>query len=270
VYCTVQKRTTSSGIVRLRTISRLYVLMLDLLRILSNIAGKMSVIILIIFVVLLILAPQWWVKYVLNKHSKPLDGMPGNGGELATHLLEKFDLTQVRVEAADEGADHYDPQDNVVRLSPSYLDGKSLTAVAVAAHEVGHAIQFNRNEKVSLLRKRYLPMAHVIQKVGIYFLMALPIVTAIFRVPHVAGITGLIGLAVLLSSVLMYAAILPEEWDASFNKALPILEKGEYVPTQYIPAVRQILRACALTYVAAALASVLSMWRWLAILRALR
>jgi len=223
-----------------------------------------------LFFFLLILGPQWWVKYVLSKHSKPLEGMPGTGGELATHLLEQFKLSEVTVEKSDEGADHYDPQDNAVRLSPSYFDGKSLTAVAVAAHEVGHAIQFNRNEKVSFLRKRYLPKAHAIQKGGIYLLMALPMLTAIIRVPHVVGLTGLIGILTLLSSVLIYAAILPEEWDASFNKALPILEKGQYIPEQYTPAIRQILKACAFTYVAAALADVLRMWRWLAILRALR
>jgi len=227
-------------------------------------------VIVIIFVFLLILAPQWWVKYVLAKHSKPLGGMPGTGGELAKHLLSQFDLNKVKVEAADEGADHYDPKDNIVRLSPSYLTGKSLTAVAVAAHEVGHAIQFNRNEKVSLLRTRLLPKAHIIQKFGIYVLMALPMVTAIFKIPHVIGLTALVGVMTLLSSVLIYAAILPEEYDASFNKALPILEKGEYVPAEYLPAIRQVLKACAWTYVAAALADVLRWWRWLAILRALK
>lgn len=230
----------------------------------------MPIALIIIFVLLLILGPQWWVKYVLAKHGKPLDGMPGTGGELATHLLNQFALDEVKVEAADEGADHYDPQDNIVRLSPSYLEGKSLTAVAVATHEVGHAIQFNRNERVSLLRKRFLPKAHIIQKAGIYVLMALPMLTAIFRIPHVVGLTGLIGVMTLLSSVLIYAAILPEEWDASFNKAMPILEKGNYVPPEYLPAIRQVLKACALTYVAAALADVLRWWRWLAILRTLR
>ena len=230
----------------------------------------MLIAILVIFVFILIQAPQWWVKYVLSKHSKSLEGMPGTGGELATHLLNQFELSNVKVEASDEGADHYDPQDNIVRLSPSYLASKSLTAIAVAAHEVGHAIQFNRHEKVSLLRKRYLPKAHVIQKIGIYLLMGLPMVTAIIRVPHVVGLTAVIGIFTLLSSVMIYAAILPEEWDASFNKALPILEKGKYIPEEYLPAIRQILRACALTYVAAALADVLRWWRWLAILRALR
>lgn len=230
----------------------------------------MPIMFVIILVLLLILGPQWWVKYVLAKHNKQLDGMPGSGGELASHLLERFELSQVKVEAADEGGDHYDPQNNVVRLSPSYLTGKSLTSIAVAAHEVGHAIQFNRKEKVSFLRRRYLGKAHAMQKAGIYVLMALPMLSTIFRVPHVIGLTALIGLFTLLSSVFIYAAILPEEWDASFNKALPILEKGDYVPEQYLPAIRQILKACALTYVAAALADILRLWRWLAIIKALR
>jgi Zn-dependent membrane protease YugP len=218
----------------------------------------------------LILGPQWWVKYVLSKYSRSLEDMPGTGGELANHLLGQFELNQVKVEAAEEGGDHYDPQDNVVRLSPSYLSGKSLTAVAVAAHEVGHAIQFNRNEKVSLLRKRYLGKAHSVQKMGIYLLMALPLLSTVIRIPHIIGFTALVGVLTLLSSVLIYAAILPEEWDASFNKALPILQKGKYVPEQHLPAIRQILKACALTYVAAALADILRLWRWLAIIKALR
>jgi len=223
-----------------------------------------------LLLMLLILGPQWWVRYVLSKHNKSLDGMPGSGGELANHLLERFELTQVKVETTDEGADHYDPQENRVRLSPSYFNGKSLTSIAVAAHEVGHAIQFNRNEKVTYLRQRYLPKAHTMQKMGIYLLMALPMITSLIRVPHVIALTAFVGLMTLFSSVFIYAAILPEEWDASFNKALPILEEGDYVPEQYLPAIRQILKACALTYVAAALADILRLWRWIAIIKALR
>ncbi len=230
----------------------------------------MLIVIAIILVVLLILAPQWWVGYVLRKNNSIIEGMPGTGGELAAHLLERFNLSNVKLEAAAEGADHYDPESNTVRLSPGYLNGKSLTAIAVAAHEVGHAIQFNRNEKVTFLRKRYLGKAHKIQKIGIYVLMALPLLSTIIRVPHVIGFTALIGLLTLMSSVFIYAAILPEEWDASFNKALPILKQGDYVPEHHLPAIRQILKACALTYVAAALADVLRLWRWLAIIRALR
>ena len=223
-----------------------------------------------ILLLLLIVGPQFWVRHVLNKHSKTLPGMPGTGGELARHLLDRFDLQEVKVEASEPDGDHYDPQDNIVRLSPNYLSGKSLTSVAVAAHEVGHAIQFNRNEPVSFLRKRYLNKAHLMQKLGVYLLMGIPIVAGIIRIPHVAGLMLLIGLMTMLSSVFIYMAILPEEWDASFNKALPILSKGNYVPEEYMPAIRQILKACALTYVAAALADILRLWRWLALLRYVR
>jgi Zn-dependent membrane protease YugP len=225
----------------------------------------------VIMVLLLILAPQWWVRYVLSKHSRYLPGMPGNGEELAKHLLSLYQLQQVKVEAAaEEGADHYDPKDNIVRLSPSNMDGKSLTAIAVAAHEVGHAIQFNRNEPVSHLRKRYLTKAHLLQKIGISFLMLLPLIGAVVRVPHVIGLTAFIGVMTMLISVFIYLAILPEEWDASFNKALPMLQKGNYVPKEYLPAIKQILRACALTYVAAALADILRLWRWIALLKYMR
>jgi len=223
-----------------------------------------------LLLIIAVFAPQWWVKFVLSKYSEQLDGMPGTGGELARHLLDKFELTGVSLEQTKEGTDHYDPESNTVRLSPSYFDGKSLTAVAVAAHEVGHAIQFNRNEPVSFLRKKYLHKAHRLQRIGAGMMMLLPLIAIVVRIPHLMFFTGLIGLGTLLCSVFAYAAILPEEWDASFNKALPILKKGNYVPQEYMPAIDKILKACALTYVAAALASILNLWRWIALLRLAR
>jgi len=147
------------------------------------------------------------------------------------------------------------------------FDGKSLSAVAIAAHEVGHAIQFNRQEPVSLLRTKYLGHAHRIQSIGIYLCMFMPIVGAVFTLPYLSLLTLIAGVITMLISVLLYAAVLPEEWDASFNKALPILEKGGYVPEEYLPAIRHILTASALTYVTAALADVLRLWRWSTLLR---
>ncbi|WP_444994366.1 zinc metallopeptidase [Aliikangiella sp. IMCC44359] len=230
----------------------------------------MLIAVIVILVLLLIFGPQLWVKYILAKYNKPLSKMPGTGGELARHLLDSYQLESVLIEQTQDGNDHYDPESNKVRLSPQYFSGKSLTSVAVAAHEVGHAIQFNRNEPVSLLRKRYLGSAHKLQKMGVYCLMALPLIGAVIRIPHAVGLMAIIGVLTMLSSVFIYAAILPEEWDASFNKALPILDKGNYIPKQYLPAIRQILKACALTYVAAALADILKLWRWLALLKMLR
>ena len=71
--------------------------------------------------------------------------------------------------------------------------------------------------------------------------------------PHLTLLTALVGVLTMVASVAMYVAILPEEFDASFNKAMPILAEG-YVPEHHLPAVWQVLKACALTYVAGALA----------------
>lgn len=221
----------------------------------------------LILVLALAYGPSLWVRYVLNKHSRPLEGMPGTGGELAQHLLERFELNTVKVEEADKGVNHFSPEENIIRLERGVYNGKSLTAVATAAHEVGHAIQFNRKEKVSFLRSRYMPTALRLKRFGGIILLGLPIVGMVVKSPALMGLTLLIGLGTMLVSVAMYAAILPEEYDASFNKALPILEQGEYVPETYMPAVRSILKACAYTYVAAALAEVFSLWRWLRYIR---
>jgi len=227
----------------------------------------MFYLLLLVLVVALIYGPQCWVGYVLRRHSRELPGMPGTGGELAQHLIDRFELEGVTLEQTEQG-DHYDPEAQAVRLSAAVYTGKSLTAVATAAHEVGHAIAFHRQEPVTQLRSRYLGSALRWQRFGATLMVGLPILAAIFKIPHVVIIAGLIGLSTMLISVFMYAAILPEEWDASFNKALPILYEGEYLPEQYHGAVRQILTACALTYVAAALADMLRLWRWIAILKA--
>ena len=217
-----------------------------------------------------ILLPQWWVRWVLARHSDERADLPGTGGELARHLLGRFDLEHVSVEETAPNQDHYSPADNAVRLSPKVFNGRSLTAVATAAHEVGHAIQFNGAEPVSRLRTRYLGTATALQRVGAGLLIAMPLLFAIFRVPHAMLLTGVVGVVTMLISVLMYVAILPEEFDASFNKALPILDQGNYVAAEELPAVRSILRACALTYVAAALASILNLGRWVLLLRGMR
>ncbi|MFT5421198.1 MAG: Zn-dependent membrane protease YugP [Candidatus Endobugula sp.] len=220
-----------------------------------------------IALLLLICGPHLWVKHILKKHHRHLPNMPGTGGEFAAHLLKQYDLDNVVLEMSTEDDDHYSPTENAVRLSPEVFEGKSLSAIAVAAHEVGHAIQFNRKETVSLLRTKYMGSANRLQKIGISILMVMPLVGGIVKLPLISFITLVFGVLTMLLSVLLHLAVLPEEWDASFNKALPILDQGHYVPKEYIPAIRQVLKACAFTYVAAALMNILRMWRWFRLIR---
>ena len=226
----------------------------------------MHYLIILILVIGLLFGPQWWAVYTFRRYSKPLDRIQGTGGELARHLLDRFDMSHVKVEKTDPDSDHYDPNDQAVRLSPNNFDNKSLTAIAVAAHEVGHAIQHHRNEPMLAWRSRLAVFADAIQKFGVAVMIGMPIVTAITRVPAMGGLLFLVGIGTMLMATIVHLITLPVEIDASFNKALPILEQG-YIEAKDKPLVRRVLRAAALTYLAGSLASLLNLWRWIAILR---
>ncbi|MDA1074128.1 MAG: zinc metallopeptidase [Proteobacteria bacterium] len=215
--------------------------------------------------ILAMYVPQMWVRYIMWKHGATIEQIPGTGGELATHLIERFDLKSIGVEQTLPRGDHFDPTAKMVRLSPSNYEGKSLTAIAVATHEVGHALQFDRNERVFQLRAKYLPGAMVLKKVGITILAGAPLLAFVMPTAIIALIA--ISLLLQLLGALAYLIVLPEEWDASFNKALPILAQGDYVPEQHLGAIRAVLQAAALTYFAAALAETVNIGRWLLVLR---
>lgn len=226
----------------------------------------MTILLIILFVVGLVLGPQLWIKWVFHRYGHDRPGIPGTGAELAEHLIKRFELDGVIVEKTDPGRDHFDSSAPAVRLSPDNHDGKSLTAVAVAAHEVGHAIQWHKKETVFKLRFKYMPVAKRLQQLGFLMLSLAPIAGILTRNPVVAAIPFIGGGIVALCGAATYLIILPEEWDASFNKAMPILIEGEYITPEQEFATRRILRAAALTYAAAALASLLQIWRWLPLL----
>jgi len=219
----------------------------------------------IIFIICLLYGSQWWVSYTLKRYSNTLDHLQGTGGELARHLLDRFGMNHVKVEIDDRG-DHYDPTDKAVRLSSDNFNNKSLTAVAVAAHEVGHAIQHHKKESLLALRTRLVKVAMISEKLGSLAFILMPIVVGITRVPHLSLVMLLIVILSMFVAVIVHFVTLPVEWDASFGKALPILQEG-YVKENELITIRKVLRAAALTYVAASLAGVLNLWRWLALLR---
>ncbi len=223
----------------------------------------MSIVLIIVLLIGLILGPQLWIRWVFFRYGSDLPGVPGTGGQLAQHLIERFNLDGVTVEQTEPNRDHFDGNDACVRLSPANYDGKSLTAIAVAAHEVGHAIQWHKQETVFRLRTKYIPLARRLQQMGMVLLSLSPILGVITRSPAGLALPVVGGLMVALCGAATYLIVLPEEWDASFNKAMPILIDGEYISEGQTPATRRILRAAALTYAAGALASLLQVWRWL-------
>lgn len=223
---------------------------------------------LIAFVLLIavIFAPQWWATRTFRQYSGELTHIPGTGGDLARHLLRQFQIVGVKVEKTTAG-DHYDPESKTVRLSQSNHDGRSLTAVAVAAHEVGHAIQHHQNDRMLALRGRLVTVARTAERAGAFVMIAMPVVALLTRSPASGVMMIALGAASMLIATVVHLVTLPVELDASFGKALPILQKGAYVRPEDERVVRRILRAAALTYVAGSLASLLNLARWIALLR---
>ena len=227
----------------------------------------MQVVILVLVLLALIFGPQLWAQYTFRRYAVNLSHIPGTGGELARHLLDSFELPDVAVEKTDKGGDHYDPESRTVRLGPDNYDQNSLTAVAVATHEVGHAIQHRNREAKLALRHRLVKIAQTTQQIGAGAMFLLPVVMAVTRAPASGLLMGAIGLGSMAMATLVHLVTLPVEFDASFGKALPILKSGNYIQPGDEQAVRQILRAEALTYVAGSLASLLNLERLVAFLR---
>lgn len=215
----------------------------------------------------IILLPGIWVKKTINRYTTELPDLPGTGGQFAEHLLKRFNINDILVEEGQENGDHYSPKEKRVRLSPIIFHGKSISAIAIAAHEVGHAIQYHRQEPITKLRERLTPIAFIGEKLSLGLLTLSPILILIFKVPQIGVLSIFASLLALGLSVLIQFVILPMEWDASFNKALPIIKEGQYLKEDEIPAARKILKAAAMTYVAATLSSILNIWRWLLFLR---
>jgi len=226
----------------------------------------MIYVIAMLLVLILIYGPQFWVQWVLNRYNRETEeNFPGTGAELARHLLDRYDLQEIKVEVTEAG-DHYDPMTRTVRLTRDKFDGKTLTAITVAAHECGHAFQHAAAEPMFMLRTRLAGASVIAQRVGSFLLFAAPLSVLITKLPA-AALLNLSGAFLIMGfAVVMHLLTLPVEIDASFKKALPLLSSG-YLSSRQMPAARAILRAAAMTYVAASLATLLNFWRWLAVLR---
>ena len=215
--------------------------------------------------IVVLFGPHLWAKHVLAKYNRQ-EYFSGSGIDLARMILTRLNLNDVTVDVTNIG-DHYDPVSKAVRLTTNLCGRKTLTAVVVAAHEVGHAIQDHTGYKPLKTRTRMIGMAQKMERIGAIIMMGVPVLAVITRVPSVGVLMFIGGLATLCIPVLVHLLTLPTEFDASFNRALPILSTGSYIPAEDIPSAKKILLACALTYVSNSLIGLLNVWRWIRILR---
>ena len=226
----------------------------------------MHIVVLMLVVLTLILGPGIWVKSIMARYSHPADRYNKSGGAIARELLDHLGLHHVGTETTETG-DHYDPLKQIVRLSQANFDGRSLTAVTVAAHEVGHALQDAKGFRPLHWRTRLVRWVGPVEKVGAGMLMMAPFTVALTRVPIVGLLTFLGGLMTLGSGAVIHFLTLPTEFDASFGRALPLLDRQRILHSGDEARARRLLTAAALTYVSGSLTSLLNIARWWAILR---
>ena len=226
----------------------------------------MALVLGILAVIVLVFGPGLWVQRVLDRYSVPANRYSGTGEQLARHLLDRNGLQNVTVEATELG-DHYDPEARAVRLSEGNFGGRSLTAITVAAHEVGHALQDHQGYAPLRMRTRLVKATRGIEKIGAGVLMISPFLGIVTRTPYVGLLTFGAGMLTLGTSALVHFITLPTEFNASFARALPMLDDYSILKSADKRHAHKLLTAAALTYVSASLMSLLNIARWVAILR---
>ena len=204
----------------------------------------------------LLLLPGWWVFRVLRRYGVQRADIRGTGGELALHLCTRFKLEKITVQLGT--ADYYDPNQRCIVLQPMHFSGKSLTAIAVAAHEFSHALQHAQRDWRLLSRTACARLARAMHLLAMGLIMLAPLFS--WWAPGAMVALLIAGVAANAVQLLLHLITVPVEWDASFQKALPILVSGEYITKEDVPAVRRILRACAMTYVANAMMQLIYFW----------
>ncbi len=184
-----------------------------------------------------------------------------SGADVARRILADNGILDVRVERVPGNlTDHYDPRSKVLRLSQAVHDGRDMAAFGVAAHEVGHAIQHARAYAPLKFRSAWVPMANL----GSGLSMAV-----IFGAVLLGGVESVLGRDLAILGVSLFAlttvftlVTLPVEFDAS-RRALQALASGGYASQEEVQGARKVLNAAALTYVAAAVTSLLTLLYWM-------
>ncbi|AQX55323.1 zinc metallopeptidase [Priestia flexa] len=210
----------------------------------------------LVYFLIIILVPIWAqfkVKSAYKKYSKVSSSSGMTGAEVARRILDENGLYNVQVEPVRGVlSDHYDPRSKVVRLSEDNYFGTSVAGAAVAAHEVGHAIQDDENYSFLRMRHALVPVANI----GSNFSWIL-IMIGIFA--QMSGLL-LLGIVFMAAAVLFQVVTLPVEFNAS-NRAMNLLVSSGVIRNDEERETRKVLNAAALTYVAAAAVAVLELVR---------
>ncbi len=198
---------------------------------------------------LLSLIASWMVRSAYSSMSRVPAQMSGFAA--ARHMLDRNGLRDVQIEIVPgKLSDHYSPREKILRLSPDVYHGRSMAAVGIAAHEVGHAIQDARRYAPLVVRNAAVSMAGFGSNAGM-LIAFLGLMTS-------QSWLLLIGIALFSAMVFFQLVNLPVEFDASQRAKRQLVDLG-MISEGELPYVRRVLTAAALTYVAATLQSILTL-----------
>jgi Zn-dependent membrane protease YugP len=208
----------------------------------------------------LVFLPQLWVKNTYNAFSEVPSARGLTGAEVARAMLQEHGIANVTVEAVPgELSDHYDPSHHAVRLSEANYYGRSIAGVAVAAHEVGHAIQHAKGYVPVVIRSSMVPLVNIGSQMGPLLLMISFTLGAMGTImPSWAYMLAWVGVIMFAMATAFHLVTLPVELDAS-GRALKALSNSNYLMADEMPGARKVLTAAAFTYVAAALYSLMQL-----------
>ncbi|MBR1969666.1 MAG: zinc metallopeptidase [Clostridia bacterium] len=215
---------------------------------------------LVIIAAILSLVASSRVNSTFKKYSKKHTVRGLTAESAARSILDANGLHSVRIESiAGNLTDHYDPKANVVRLSDSVRNSTSVAAVGVAAHEAGHAVQHATGYAPIKVRNVLVPAANIGSMVGPYLII---IGLLLSTASYFSDVLINVGIWFFSLAVLFQLVTLPVEFNAS-RRAINILSEGMYLESDEVPAVKKVLGAAAMTYVAAAAVSVANLLRFL-------
>ncbi len=216
-------------------------------------------VVIVLPVMVLALVAQVKVKSTFKKYSQIASDGGMTGADAARMVLDSYGVTGVQiVPVAGELTDHFDPKDNVIRLSEPVYNARTAAAVGVAAHEAGHAAQYAENYVPMQIRSAVIPAT----KVGSTLSLPLIILGMIFSISALS----FIGVILFGFTVLFQLVTLPVEFNAS-RRAVAALGSSGRVSQEGVKSAKKVLTAAALTYVAALATALANMVRLMILIR---
>ncbi|MBQ8764885.1 MAG: zinc metallopeptidase [Clostridia bacterium] len=214
--------------------------------------------ILVLIAAILSMVASARVSSTFKKFSQKPTSRSITGEQAARKILDENGLHDVRVERVSGNlTDHYDPRAKVIRLSDSVHSSTSVAAVGVAAHEAGHAVQHAVGYAPIKLRNTIVPIANIGSMAGPYL-----IIIGLLLSGAMSDVLLNLGIWFFSAAVLFQLVTLPVEFNAS-NRAIATLKNGMYLYEDEVPAVKKVLSAAAMTYVAAAAVSIANLLRFI-------